>query len=115
LYGVHELLQYEAKRRKIHVQDGVHDLSVLAAEGVPSFDALQLLMNLGMERVDATRIATAYRQGGPPQTDIFGFFRGLEWGTLVGTVRGNDGRRLDPELRPMWERIRNFQGKNENA
>jgi hypothetical protein len=46
LFGMHELIQYEAKRRSITVGDGVSSLSVLAAEGVPNFDALQLVLGL---------------------------------------------------------------------
>jgi hypothetical protein len=57
LFGMHELIVYEAKRGSIVVNDGVSSLSALAAEGVPSFDALQLVVQLGIERVDATRLA----------------------------------------------------------
>jgi hypothetical protein len=54
LFGMHELIQYEAKNREITVSDGVSALSILTAEGVPNFDALQLVLQLGIERVDAT-------------------------------------------------------------
>lgn len=108
LYGVAELLSYEAKRRRIKVQGGVRDLSVLAAEGVPNFDALQLVMGLGMERVDATRIAAAYgmSNGGKRRTtDILGFFKGLEAKDLFRIVRGNDRRRVDPDIYGIWQKL----------
>ncbi|KIP97052.1 hypothetical protein RU08_19585 [Pseudomonas fulva] len=108
LYGVAELLSYEAKRRKIKIQGGVRDLSVLAAEGVPNFDALQLVMGLGLERVDATRIAAAYssnNEGRRRTTDIVGFFKGLEAKDLFRIVRGNDRRRLDPDIYGIWQKV----------
>lgn len=110
LYGVAELLAYEAKRRRIRVQSGVRDLSVLAAEGVPNFDALQLVMGLGLERVDATRIAAAYGKFGNKRrtTDIIGFFKGLEVKELFGIVRGNDRRRIDPDIYGIWQRVNGF-------
>ena len=108
LYGVAELLSYEAKRRRIKVQGGVRDLSVLAAEGVPNFNALQLVMGLGLERVDATRIATAYgssNEGKRRTTDIVGFFKGLEAKDLFRIVRGNDRRRIDPDIYGIWQKV----------
>jgi superfamily II DNA/RNA helicase len=105
LYGLNDLIEYEAKQRKIRVLGGVRDLSVLAAEGVPSFDALHLVLSLGIERVDASRIAAAYRRISP-HTDAVGFFIGLDWNTLVGVLRGPDRRRLDPDMRMIWETAR---------
>ena len=113
LYGVAELIAYEAKRRRIKVQGGVRDLSVLAAEGVPNFDALQLVMGLGIERVDATRIAAAYsRHARYPRrtTDIVGYFKGLDLKELFGIVRGADRRRLDPDLYSIWRKISGESG-----
>lgn len=104
LYGVHELLQLESVRRKINVDDGVKDLSVLAAEGVPSFDALQLVLQLELERVDATRLAVFYQRS-RQSTDMIGWFRNLPWETVVRIVRGGDRRRLDPDLRRIWEHV----------
>jgi hypothetical protein len=43
LFGMHELILYEAKNREITVSDRVSALSILTAEGVPNFDALQLV------------------------------------------------------------------------
>lgn len=105
LYGVNELIAYEAKQRSISVQDGVHQLSVLAAEGVPNYEALSLVMRLNIERVDATRIAASYLRHSRT-TDVVGFLMGLEWPTLVGIVRDVDRRRLDPDLRGIWEGLR---------
>ncbi|WP_213878586.1 DEAD/DEAH box helicase [Pseudomonas sp. dw_358] len=113
LYGVAELLSYEAKRRGIKVQGGVRDLSVLAAEGVPNFNALQLVMGLGVERVDATRIAAAYgapNWGKRRTTDIIGFFKGLDMKELFRIVRGNDRRRIDPDIYGIWLKINGKTG-----
>jgi hypothetical protein len=106
LFGVHELIGYESKRRRINVGDGVRDLSVLAAEGVPDFDALTLVMRLDIERVDAARLAAAYQRA-RTETDVVGWMRGLQWERVVGIVRGQDSRRLDPDLHRLWEQLRN--------
>jgi hypothetical protein len=107
LFGVHELMEYESKRRHIKVGDGVKDLSVLAAEGVPDFDALTLVMRLDIERVDAARLAAAYQRGAKAETDVVGWLRGLQWERVAGIVRGPDSRRLDPDLHRLWEQLRN--------
>jgi superfamily II DNA/RNA helicase len=105
LYGCHELVQYEAKRRVIKVGDGVKDLSVLAAEGVADFDSLTLVLKLDIERVDATRLAVAFRKD-HTQTDIVGWLKGLNWARITAVTRGPDQRRLDPDLRRVWEQLR---------
>ena len=96
LYGLHELLEYEARRRSISVDSGVRDLSVLAAEGVPNFDALQLLQ-FGVERVDAARLSQQY-QSRRRDTDIYGWFKSSRWAEIERIVRGSDRRRVDPNL-----------------
>jgi hypothetical protein len=98
LYGLHELIEYEARRRKIVVSAGVRDLSVLAAEGIPDFDALQLLIQLSVERVDAARLSHAYHSR-HRDTDIIGWVRSRSWPEIERIVRGSDGRRVDPLLR----------------
>lgn len=102
LFGVNELLQYEAKKRNITVLDGVSALSALAAEGVSSFDALRLVTELNIERVDATRLAKSFKRS-KSDTDIISWFKNNEWNTVVGIVKGSDRRRLDPELRKIWQ------------
>jgi superfamily II DNA/RNA helicase len=104
LFGLNELIQYESNRRGIRVGSGVRDLSVLAAEGVPNFDALTLILKLDFERVDAARMAASYQEA-RPETDIVGWFRGLAWARVAGIVRGPDNRRLDPDLRGVWEQL----------
>jgi superfamily II DNA/RNA helicase len=106
LFGVHELMEFEAKRRHVNFLNGIHDLSALSAEGVPNFDALTLIKVLGVERVDATRISGSYRARGSSRTTIIGHIRSLEWNQLVGIVRGADRRRIDPDLRSKWEYTR---------
>lgn len=97
LFGLHELVEYEAKQRLITVGTGIRDLSVLAAEGVPDFDSLQLVQ-IGIERVDASRLAQRYHKLGTT-TDILGWFKQTAWPEVERTVRGIDDRRLDPNLR----------------
>lgn len=97
LYGLSELVEYEARIRSIAVGTGLRDLSVLAAEGVPNFDALQLLMTFGMERVDAARLSTRYKSR-RRDADISSWFRATSWAEIERTVRGSDSRRIDPGL-----------------
>jgi len=105
LFGMHELLQYEAKLRSITVSDGVSALSVLAAEGVPNFDALQLVLDLGIERVDATRLAERYKRD-RVSADISNWFVGKNWLEIERIVKGADLRRVDPSLSVMHRRLR---------
>lgn len=106
LFGVSELLQYEARKRNIFFGSGVKDLSILASEGVPNFDALTLVLNLNIERVDATRLASSYSRQ-KQDTDIIGWFKGLSWPTIAGIVSGSDKRRIDPELKLIHEQLLN--------
>jgi superfamily II DNA/RNA helicase len=105
LFGMHELLQYEARLRSIPVGDGLSALSVLAAEGVSNFDALKLVLDLGIERVDATRLAERYKRE-RVSTDISDWFVGKNWAEIERIVRGGDIRRVDPSLRGLHRRLR---------
>lgn len=105
LFGVDELVKYEAKIRNVKIGSGIRDLSVLASEGVPNFDALNLILSLDVERVDASRLADSYHKF-KPQTDIMGWFAGTSWDSIVKIVRGYDRRRLDPDLKIIWEKAR---------
>lgn len=101
LFGCHELLEYECRLRGINLNDGVKDLSVLASEGVPNFEALRLVTELDVERVDATRLSAAYMRSAA-ETDVIGWFHGTQWDTVAGIVRGRESRRIDPDLREIW-------------
>lgn len=105
LFGLNELIQYEAKRRGISVSSGVGDMSVFASEGVPSFDALHLVLQFDIERVDATRLAATYKRNRYGM-DIVSWLRSQDWQRVVAIVRGLDRRRLDPDLRKVWEALR---------
>ena len=113
LFGMNELIQYEGRKRGIHIGSGVSELSVLASEGVPSFDALTLVVQLDIERVDATRLAAAYRKD-KPATDIIGWLKAQEWRRIVGITSGPDKRRLDPDLWAIWNGLRSESGKTDN-
>ncbi|MFC1974143.1 DEAD/DEAH box helicase [Chloroflexota bacterium] len=108
LFGMNDLIQYEAKNRGIHVGGGVSDLSFLASEGVPSFDALTLVLQLDIERVDATRLADVFRRD-KPATDIIGWVKAQEWRRIVGITSGPDKRRLDPDLWAIWNMLNSEQ------
>ncbi len=105
LFGMHELLQYEARHRSVSVGDGVSALSVLAAEGVPNFDALQLVLGLGIERVDASRISESYNRV-RRSADITSWFVGTNWSEIERAVKGSDQRRVDPSLVALHRRLR---------
>lgn len=105
LFGMHELLKYEAKRRGMVVGDGVSALSVLAAEGVPNFDALTLTLSLGVERADATRLSEAFRPLRLKTTPIVDWLAALPWQRAEEIVRGADQRRVDPMFRALHRRL----------
>ena len=113
LFGLNELIKYEARKRDIQIGSGVGDLSVLASEGVPSFDALRLVVELDIERVDATRLATVYQRD-KQGMDILGWFKAQEWRRIVGITIGADKRRLDPDLWAIWNALRSESGKTDN-
>lgn len=104
LFGVSELMEYEARSRNIFFGSGVKDLSILSSEGVPNFDSLNLVLSLNIERVDATRLANSYSRK-RRETDIIGWFKGLSWQTVAGIVSGSDRRRIDPELKSIHENL----------
>lgn len=101
LFGLHELIEYEAAERGITAGSGARDLSALAAEGVPNFDALQLVMQLGIERVDAARLSQRYRSR-RRDADVLGWFYNSPWGDIVNAVQGSDRRRVDPVLKVIY-------------
>jgi hypothetical protein len=105
LFGMHELLQYEARLRSIRVSDGLSSLSVLAAEGVSNFDSLQLVLNLGIERVDATRLAERYKRA-RVSADISDWLVATSWAEVERIVKGVDSRRVDPSLKALHRRLR---------
>ncbi len=105
LFGMHELLKYEANCRGIVVGDGVSALSVLAAEGVPNFDALTLTLSLGVERADATRLSQAYKPFSSKATHIVDWLAALSWSRAEEIVRGTDQRRVDPTFRALHRRL----------
>ena len=98
LFGCDELLRLEAHRRRIHVGSGVSELSALAAEGVPSFDALRLVTHFDVERVDASRLAAAF-QGARRRTELIRWVGSLEWVEIARIVSAPDRRRIDPDLK----------------
>ena len=104
LFGVSELLDYEARKRQIQFGSGVKDLSILASEGVPNFLALELSMKLDIERVDAVRLAIAYKNS-RNRSDIIDWFKQLEWQEINNIVRGGDRRRLDPDLKNLHDNL----------
>lgn len=114
LFGMSELLRYEAARRNLVVGAGVSDLSLLAGEGIPDFDALSLVIQLDIERVDATRLAEAHRAA-RTSSDVVGWFLASPWQVIETAVRGADKRRLDPDLHKVWESLRAGSGPSSST
>lgn len=105
LFGMHELLKYEAERRRLVVGDSVSALSVLAAEGVPNFDALTLALSLGIERADATRLSEAFKAQRLKAINVTDWLSSLPWARAEQIVRGADQRRVDPTFRALHRRL----------
>jgi DEAD/DEAH box helicase/Helicase conserved C-terminal domain len=104
LFGLDELIQFVARERGILVGDGVGALSALAAEGVPNFDALTLVLTFGIERVDAARLSDRFRRD-RRSTDIIDWFRSSVWSEIERVVKGAEQRRLDPSLYALHSRL----------
>jgi len=104
LYGVSDLLNYEASKRGINLGTGVRDLSILSSEGVPNFNALTLCMHMDVERVDATRLSEVFISQGKGK-DILIWFKQLRWYEIEKIVKGNDSRRIDPDLKLNYEKL----------
>ncbi len=109
LYGVNELIQYESLKRGLSVGAGIRDLSILASEGVPNFDALTLVMMLDIERVDATRLSNSFMRYKQRDSNIIGWVKGLPWSTIAGIVSGSDRRRLDPDLKFIHDKLQKVE------
>jgi hypothetical protein len=105
LFGVHELVQLEAEERSLHVGNGISELSALASEGVPNYDALNLVMQLDIERVDASRLARVYFPN-RNKFDIFTWLKSRPWPVIMNAVQSPDNRRLDPDLKAIWENLK---------
>ncbi|MER2252937.1 DEAD/DEAH box helicase [Methylorubrum podarium] len=101
LFGLHELIEHEASQRDLVTGTGVRDLSALASEGVPNFDALQLVMQLNIERVDASRLSSKFRSR-RRDTDVLGWFYNAPWSEIERAVQGSDRRRIDPTLKIIY-------------
>lgn len=99
LFAVDGILEDEAKKRSINYNGEVKKLSFLVDAGVPSFDAFRLV-NLDFERVDATRLGSAYRNSGGRNLgiDIIDWVTTIDRSLLNEILKGSDDRRIDYDL-----------------
>ena len=99
LYAFDRLVQEEAQHRGLVYNNSIRSVAHLVDAGVPGFDALRLT-RAGIERVDATRLATRYRQSGGLKlgVDIVGWVSQLSLADVNSVVMGSDRRRLDFDL-----------------
>ena len=106
LYAFNELVGQEAQIRGVSYNDEIQKLAYLADAGVPSFDALRLT-NSGFERVDATRLAKAYRSEGGLSSgmDVIGWVRSQPAADLAKCIRGRDRRRLDFDFNALLKKL----------
>lgn len=96
LYATHRLVDEEMQRRKLSsYNDELLSLAFLVEAGVPSFNALRLV-NIDIERVDATRLAKVHQNQKPrSDTDIVNWLKNQDREFLRRVVRGSDNRRID--------------------
>jgi len=108
LYAFHRLVTVQLECRGLPSGlDGVLNLAYLADAGVPSFDALRLL-GLGFERVDATRLAAAYRRSPAwRSTDAVKWLQTRPLAELRQVVRGRDARPIDFDFDLLVQEIAN--------
>lgn len=99
LWAADWVIDMEARHRGINYDGEVKKLAYLADSGVPSFDALRL-GQMGLERVDSTRISRAYKKEGGLETgvDIVDWLAAQNKKTVTRIIRGQDGRRVDFEF-----------------
>ena len=99
LYAFDRLVEEQAEQRGIDYNNAIRSVAYLVDSGVPGFDALRLT-NIGIERVDATRLAKRYRQSGgySLDVDVVGWVSGLSHAEISRVVMGQDRRRLDFDL-----------------
>jgi hypothetical protein len=107
LYAFDRIVGEEAERRNIVYEHQVQDLAYLVDAGVPTFDALRLA-GVGLERVDATRLSSAFRRERRARTDLdlFTWLVSLRRIDLETILRGQDLRRIDADLDSLLADIR---------
>jgi hypothetical protein len=115
LYAADRLVEAEATQREIAYSNGIRMLAHLADAGVPSLGALRLVGH-NFERVDATRLATLYYRRGGAQTgtDVVGWVLNQDQGTIERCVSGADNRRLDHDLLPLIQMLRQQRAEAES-
>lgn len=111
LFATDSIVQEEAKKRRIQYNNEIKSISYLADAGVPNFDALRLV-NVGFERVDATRLSKYYKSIGGMNigTDVFGWLLNEQREVLNRVIRGTDNRSIDFDFTSLIDSIRNRSG-----
>ena len=107
LYAFDRLVERECQIREIAYNNEIRSLAYLVDAGVPGFDALRLV-NSEFERVDATRLAVAYRTAGGLSLgiDVVAWVASRPDEELVSAMRGADTRRMDHDFAGLLGRAR---------
>jgi superfamily II DNA/RNA helicase len=106
LYALDKLVKAEAKLRELEYNNQIGLIAYLVDAGVPCFDALRLT-SVDMERVDATRLAHAFRDSGASgATDIIGWLLVQPRRVIEKLLAGPDNRRLDYDLNKVLSQLR---------
>lgn len=107
LYAFDALLELESGLRSINYNGDVRKLAHLADAGVPTFAAYRLV-DLDIERVDATRIGQMYESAGGLDTglDVVAWLLDAPYRDIKKAVRGREGRRVAHRFRESLDALR---------
>jgi superfamily II DNA/RNA helicase len=107
LYAFDRIVHEEARRRRIGYGGQIQDLAYLADAGVPHFEGLRLVA-FDFERVDATRLGSAYRAavGRRRSIDLLSWLLNLNRQQISRITRGEDRRRVDYDLDRLLSAVR---------
>ncbi len=107
LWATDWILEQEATLRQLEYNNEVRRMAYLADAGVPNMDALSLAL-IGIERVDATRIAIAFQRSGGLKTgvDCRSWLLNTSRDRIERAVHGIDGRRLDHKFFEILAQLR---------
>lgn len=107
LYALDEFIHSESQKRGIIYSHEVRNLAYFCDSGVSNFNALRI-SNLGFERVDAMRLASALGRGirGSDSNELINRIIKTETGRLTEIVQGPERRRLDYDFIPLINKLK---------
>lgn len=111
LYAFDRVVERECEDRGITYNNEIRSLAYLVDAGVPSFDGLRLV-NGNFERVDAARLARAYRDEGGLSLgiDVIAWVASRSDEELASVVAGPESRRIDHDFLTLVSRARGSVG-----